>query len=296
MAETLSSEDGCLAKFVSQNCQRDMTVTRNVTRNAVVGSLVTVWGTVRRTGKRIGNDLLIKNATVYVIDDIADMPGLGQAMEDVGWAVENEYGLVFPGFFDEHNVEPPTSAKSNADRQRAFRERKKNASQTPVTKSNERNDREEKRREEVSIGDSVGDCENPFTTPTDTPEQINPIARYPEHVQEQARRILSGWHFWRYGSLPNLSSDSTIGNLNTIAATVEAFGDSVEAKMAEFMQKPPPGFPRTAPLFRIFKHLGLEAPNHEPVQPPRRTNHAGRGSPMSAGGGRYEGIKPVIAD
>lgn len=150
--------------------------------------------------------------------------------------------------------------------------------------------------ETEGIGIGGGDCENPFTTPTDTPEQINPIARYPATVQEQARRILSGWHFWRYGSLPNLSSDSTIGNLNTIAATVEAFGDSVEAKMAEFMQKPPPGFPRTAPLFRIFKHLGLEAPNHEPVQPPRRTNHAGRGSPMSAGGGRYEGIKPVIAD
>lgn len=226
--------------------------------------------------------------TEPLLDALLGHNGIASALIQVGWLQARQGSLVIPNF-DRHLSQSAKSRVLAARRQEKYRSR--NSNDSSVTKTSP-----EKRREEVSIGDSVGDCENPFTTPTDTPEQINPIARYPAPVQEQARRILSGWHFWRYGSLPNLSSDSTIGNLNAIAATVEAFGDSVEAKMAEFMQKPPPGFPRTAPLFRIFKHLGLEAPNHEPVQPPRRTNHAGRGSPMSAGGGRYEGIKPVIAD
>jgi hypothetical protein len=243
-------------------------------------------------------DGILPGLTLRAIDRKTGIKGFGSALCAVGWLEDSSDGVCLVNF-EEHNGTSAkrrcTDAQTKASKRKSSAEVPANVGEMSASHADKNGTREEKRRE-LDIGDSGGDCENPFTTPTDTPEQINPIARYPATVQEQARRILSGWHFWRYGSLPNLSSDSTIGNLNTIAATVESFGDSVEAKMGEFMQKPPPGFPRTAPLFRIFKHLGLEAPNHEPVQPPRRTNHAGRGSPMSAGGGRYEGIKPVIAD
>lgn len=225
--------------------------------------------------------------TESLLDTLLGHNGVASALIQVGWLQARQGSLVIPNF-DRHLSQSAKSRVLAARRQEKYRSRKSNASS--VTKTSP-----DKIREDKDIGDSGGDCENPFITPRDETEQINPIARYSQPVQEQARRILSGWHFWRYGSLPNLSNDSTISNLNTIAATIEAFGDGVEEKLTQFMAKPPPGFPRTAPLFRIFKHLGLEAPANEPAINPRRTQHISRGSPMSAGGGRYEGIKPVIA-
>lgn len=148
MADLLMDPDGDLGRHVNQNCQCDMAVTRNVTRNAVVGALLSVWGVVRHRGKRIENDLRVAKCGLAVVDDIADMPGFGSAMERAGWVVECESGLVFPGFFDEYNADPAEEQRAKAaERARRFRENQRN-----VTRNVTRNEKVtvEKRREEKS--------------------------------------------------------------------------------------------------------------------------------------------------
>jgi hypothetical protein len=85
------------------------------------------------------------------------MPGFGDAMESVGWVVENDQGLIFPRFFDEYNVEPDGKNKSkNAERQARYREKKrlgielKSNVTSNVTRNVTVTPREEKRREEIN--------------------------------------------------------------------------------------------------------------------------------------------------
>lgn len=155
MADILMHEDGDLASYISQHAQRDMTVTRNVMRNVTVGALVAVWGVARHQGKRIDNDLVIQNSDVWVIDDIADLPGFGQAMMSVEWVIKKDENLIFPSFFKEFNVEPGGDQRQkNAERQRRYREKNNGKSNDEcnalrnVTVTSQSNDREEKRREE----------------------------------------------------------------------------------------------------------------------------------------------------
>lgn len=152
IADELLSPDGDLAKFVDQNCQRHMTVTRNVMRNVTVGALVSVWGVMRQRGKRRDADLVCSGVAVSVLDDIADLPGFGAAMESAGWVIETPDGIEFPRFFEEFNVDPGTSP--NAERQRRYRERHKAESnvtrnaESDVTRNVTVTPRVEKSREE----------------------------------------------------------------------------------------------------------------------------------------------------
>jgi hypothetical protein len=125
MADLLMDPKGALSRDVSRDMMCDMAVTRNVTRNAVVGALVSVWGVLRHRGKRLADDLVIKNATTAVIDDIADLPGFSEAMTSVGWVVETKEGFVFPRFFEDFNVDPADEIKAKAAaRQRRHRAEK----------------------------------------------------------------------------------------------------------------------------------------------------------------------------
>lgn len=144
IADSLMQPDGELAKFVNQNMQRDMTVTRNVMRNVTVGALVSVWGVMRVRGKRRNDDLEYANASIDVLDDVADIPGFGAAMRDAGWVECGNNGLIFRNFFNEYNTDPADVAKAKAaERQRKFREAHRDVTRNvPVTP------REEKRREE----------------------------------------------------------------------------------------------------------------------------------------------------
>jgi hypothetical protein len=155
MADLLMQSEGDLGRHVNQNKQRDMCVTRNVMRNATVGALLSVWGVMRMRGKSERSDLICRGVTISVIDDIADMPGFGEAMESVGWVLSMDEGLVFPRFFEDNNVDPEASAKSkSAERQQRFRDRQKENSDanSDVTRNVTRDvtvtHREEKRREE----------------------------------------------------------------------------------------------------------------------------------------------------
>jgi len=151
IADLLMSKDGDLNKYVNQNMQRDMTVTRNVMRNVTVGALVSVWGVMRTRGKRESNDLSARGVTVNVLDDIADLPGFGEAMEESGWVKQTDDGVVFPNFFEEFNADPAEKMKAmNAERQRRFREKcvTENNGDRNVTGNVTVTPREEKRREE----------------------------------------------------------------------------------------------------------------------------------------------------
>lgn len=168
IAESLMDRGGLLAMYVNQFCQRDMTVTRNVMRNATVGALVSIWGVMRQHGKRSGDDLVCHGVTANVLDDLADMPGFGDAMERAGWVESTDEGIVFSRFFEEHNVEPGDRAKAaNAERQRRFRERQKSELSSNVTHNVTVTPRIEKRREEknnppiVPPGDQPAPVEQP---------------------------------------------------------------------------------------------------------------------------------------
>ena len=152
IADILMDQEGPLASAISQECQRNMTVTRRVMRCVTVGALVSVWGIARHRGDRIENDLRLNNCCSAVVDDMAEVPGLGDAMMAAGWLTEDEAGVVFPRFFDQYNEEPERrpAAKTNAQRQREYRARKRgsNESNETLQQVTVEKRREEKRREE----------------------------------------------------------------------------------------------------------------------------------------------------
>lgn len=149
IADILIKPDSELSRYVSQNLQCDMSITRNVMRNVTVGALVAVWGVLRHRGKRIENDLFIKCCNKNVIDDLSEVQGFGEAMEFVGWVQETDEGIVLPNFFEEHNVDPLEELRrKSAERQRKFREKNKDKSNVTVTLNS--NYREEKRREDIN--------------------------------------------------------------------------------------------------------------------------------------------------
>jgi hypothetical protein len=75
---------------------------------------------------RVDDDLKCFGVGLWVLDDIADMPGFGSAMAAARWVIETDEGLTFPRFFDEYNVEPDGKQKSkNAERQARYREKKR---------------------------------------------------------------------------------------------------------------------------------------------------------------------------
>lgn len=132
MADALMAKDGELARYVNQNKQRDMTVTRNVMRNVTVGALVSIWGVARKQGKRIDDALMLADCCVSVLDDIAELPGIGEAMEAAGWVAQTEDGLLFPRFFEEYNTDYEEQKAKNRERQARYRA-KKQAENSNVT-------------------------------------------------------------------------------------------------------------------------------------------------------------------
>lgn len=152
IADQLLDEKGELARYTNQMSQRNMNVTRNVMRNAVIGGLLSVWGVMRHRGKRKNNDLVCEQVSTGVIDDIADLLGLGDALVMVGWVTETDSGVVFERFFEDYNCEPAqASASSGADRQRKYREKMRQKSDVTRDVTRDVTVTTEKRREDKRI-------------------------------------------------------------------------------------------------------------------------------------------------
>jgi hypothetical protein len=180
----------------------------SVTRNATVGALVSIWGTARKRGTRVGSDLVIPKMTLRLVDDIVGMPGFGRLLEDVGWVKQTEDGVVFPEFFSTYNVDPQDrKSQKHRERQKQYRERKKalggddewrNGGATrDVTVTH----REEKSREEYLKETKAKKSPTRFKPPT------------PQEASDYARTIdfdLDGHNFcdfygakgWKVGSSP----------------------------------------------------------------------------------------------
>lgn len=147
IADDLLDRNSELSSYVNQNLQCDMSVTRNVMRNAVVGALVALWGVMRHQGKRVGDDLVVRSS-LSAIDDTAELQGFSDALLGCGWLIKGGETLTFPRFFEENNVDPKDDAKAkNRERQRRYRDAHSNVTRN-VTVTPKRNAREEKRREE----------------------------------------------------------------------------------------------------------------------------------------------------
>lgn len=116
-----------------------------VTRCVCVTSLLRFWGYANEHAK--GDH--IEWLTPENIDEIAGVPGIGDALATVGWLVaEPEGGLVLPDF-GEHNTSAEVRKSNSAIRQKAYRERKKmQAKLSDATRDVTSHAREEKRREE----------------------------------------------------------------------------------------------------------------------------------------------------
>lgn len=133
----------------------DVTVVTRVT----VGSLLSVWSAVNEASQEDG---FIKGITLFEVDEMAGVPGFGDAMMAVGWVEETDDGLIFPNF-QEHNTvgkarqtERSSGAKTAAQRTKEWRERKKQKElfetrDGDVTVTSHGDHREEKRREEKNI-------------------------------------------------------------------------------------------------------------------------------------------------
>ncbi|MEM6885447.1 MAG: hypothetical protein AAF571_10475 [Verrucomicrobiota bacterium] len=124
IADLLMAQDSELSNVTRYVTMCDMSVTRNIMRNAVVGALTSVWGVFRHKGERKDENLLVPSISIAVIDDIAELPGFGDAMEQVGWVSQGDEGIVFPRYYATYNVDPDESKRSKAaERQRRYREK-----------------------------------------------------------------------------------------------------------------------------------------------------------------------------
>lgn len=152
MADLLLDEESDLSRHISQITQASRNVTRDVMRNAVIGSLVQIWGTVRHKSRRHGDDAIVYGAAISVVDDIGEMPGIGEAMVEVGWLRQDDKCLVFPDFYESHNSDSDAYKAKARERQRRYRERQKRDVTRDVTVTSrnavEKEKEKEKREEE----------------------------------------------------------------------------------------------------------------------------------------------------
>src|SRR5258708_10898926 len=92
-------------------------VSHGASRAVTIGLLLKVWSGAREHGTFQGDDLVLAHSKIADLDEMAGAPGVGEAMKTVGWAIEKK-GVILPNF-KQFNV-PMT----DAERQRALRERR----------------------------------------------------------------------------------------------------------------------------------------------------------------------------
>ena len=129
-------------------------VTRNVTVAVTVSALLQVWGIANEAGKPDCDDLVMCHTRLDHLDEVCGVPGFGEAMEFVEWAAEEKLNgkpcVRLPKFLINNTPAEDRAKKSNAERQRRFREKHSatDNAESNVTDNVTVTHREEKRREE----------------------------------------------------------------------------------------------------------------------------------------------------
>lgn len=169
-------------------------VTRNVTRHVTVSSLLIIWGAANEHTK----DGIFRNADLSDIDDMVGIPGFGAAMVEVGWAEFDESSncVMLPNFA-EYNMtgdERAAGAKTGAQRQKEYRDRKKSQGETNDGDDSDvtRNRREEKRIEEKIIDKSTdsGTAKGRGTRGTRLPADWKPSPDDVEYCKTERPELL----------------------------------------------------------------------------------------------------------
>lgn len=158
MAEVLSANPAYqrwLTDPVRQSVKHNATehVTLSVTSRVTVAALLVVWGIANEVGEVRGDDLVMTRVGLSVIDEMASLPGLAEAMMAVGWLTHDsaENTLIFPHFMRHNSPSDDRLRKANAERQRRYREKQNSNVTRNVTVTHESNaekSRAEKSREE----------------------------------------------------------------------------------------------------------------------------------------------------
>ena len=171
----------------------------NVTR-VTVCALLDVWASLNNT---LAEDGKAPFMCLQDIDDIAEIPGFGEAMQSVGWVLElDDASLVFPNFSE--NNSPSKSrdgnAKSGAERAKAYRDKKKAEKEAMQTVTPSRNVTTEKRREEKSkelrtslslnnVIEQTAPPAKPIEQPKEARERVLGDGAELNHWQELMKRI-----------------------------------------------------------------------------------------------------------
>ena len=154
----------------TQSCVRDVTcgVTLRITFACVtrvtVCALLDVWASLNTT---LGENGKAPFMRLQDIDDIAEIPGFGEAMKSVAWVKElDDQSLEFPNFSE--NNSPSKSrdgnAKSGAERAKEYRARKKAEQSKNGTVTPSRNVTVDKIREDKSTSTKVDVSDLPFSS------------------------------------------------------------------------------------------------------------------------------------
>ena len=99
----------------------DEIVTRDVTRDVTLASLFRVWCNANEHT----TDGVWHSSTLRTIDSVACVPGFGEAMAAVGWAVVDEeaHTVTFPHFLEFNAPAKGNQRSSAAERQKRYREK-----------------------------------------------------------------------------------------------------------------------------------------------------------------------------
>lgn len=98
-----------------------------VTLCVTVVALLRVWCMADEVGKEDGNDVVIPHTNAAQVTYFVDLYKFDEAMKMVGWIKDEPGGVRFPNLL-KYNTIRSSSSMSSAERQRAYRERKKAAS------------------------------------------------------------------------------------------------------------------------------------------------------------------------
>lgn len=157
MARTLAADRQFMAwwtdpqQMACRHIVTEVVTFANVTRVTVCG-LLDVWAALNNT---LSDDCTAAFMTLQDLDDIAEIPGFGNAMEQVGWVTQLETGGLEFQNFNEHNTTAKNrpQAATAAERAKAYRDRKKAQSdaqpESAKTVTNVTSRHTEKRREEI---------------------------------------------------------------------------------------------------------------------------------------------------
>lgn len=184
IARYLTNSETFVLEYITQPANVTHHVTRHVTSRVTFGvvtrvtvaALLDVWSALNNS---LGSDGKAPFMNLQDIDDISEIPDFGKAMASVGWVIELQAGgLMFPNFSENNSPSKsrPTNAKSDAERAKEYRARKRKKNDLPDAVTASRHVTTDKRREDIKRErESAGAIEEPPTEKPDVFEQAQTI-------------------------------------------------------------------------------------------------------------------------